>query len=531
MHRTNGDSKGTGVGKYDGSIDVYRDENPGSYDATQLRAEEMNAIQEEIANVIRGEGISLQTEAETFAQMFQLETAINTKLAANRITNTSSVPGGAVDDALDNLDAKIDALDSDDIANVSAVSGALVSDALDQLDSDIGALDTYDIADSVGVGPLLSDTIDDHESRLLTVEDTFSSLWYHGLLTGHSLYVDPASTRRVYFPSKGQATTLQSGDRGVMRRDSATSFYKSINASGSGSSFDNWTLGSAGGGVASAVPALKTSSWSGTATSGSNQIDSIAGGTSALQVGDMLYSGSSLRFPVDYLVVQEIVDSDSIKVHVNATSSGTDSFRIEYRPLYAFVLGDSTERGVFEYGFDNVANAANLLADTAGDGYDLHRLLGQILIINKATTFEVANMTLDSKGTAIFTEDLKFTNLLEFSVETFFPIPLRVDETAARYQRALYADIQLNAIATSSSGSGSIFVRGIPGGVAADRNIGLGWNAGYTYGAYPRDKVECRFPMYYAFPGIVAEPSGVSGNFSFHARLLGYHFDREHIDF
>lgn len=141
MHRCdNADSNGTATGKYDGTVAVYRDESLGSYDATQLRHQEMNAIQEEIANVIRGEGYSLQTDTETVAQMFQLETAINNKLYASRISNDSGVSGTNVDDALDQLNSDISGLGSDNIANDSTVSGTTVSDALETLDN---IIDTF----------------------------------------------------------------------------------------------------------------------------------------------------------------------------------------------------------------------------------------------------------------------------------------------------------------------------------------------------------------------------------------------------
>jgi hypothetical protein len=77
MHRcTNSNSKGTAVGAYDASVDIYRDELPGSYLATQLRHSEMNALQEEVSNVIRSTGTALLTDSETPAQMTQLRDAI-----------------------------------------------------------------------------------------------------------------------------------------------------------------------------------------------------------------------------------------------------------------------------------------------------------------------------------------------------------------------------------------------------------------------------------------------------------------------
>jgi len=79
MHRcTNSDSAGSGITKYSGPAPVYRDESPGSYDATQLRHLEMNAIQEEICNFIQSVGISLNADTEALTDMDQMETAIKT---------------------------------------------------------------------------------------------------------------------------------------------------------------------------------------------------------------------------------------------------------------------------------------------------------------------------------------------------------------------------------------------------------------------------------------------------------------------
>jgi hypothetical protein len=80
MHRCdNADSKGSAVGAYDGSVSVYRDQLLGNYNATQLRHQEMNSLQEEVANVIRATGVALQSDTETIAQMVQLNTAIDAK--------------------------------------------------------------------------------------------------------------------------------------------------------------------------------------------------------------------------------------------------------------------------------------------------------------------------------------------------------------------------------------------------------------------------------------------------------------------
>lgn len=91
MHRTLGDGYVTDAGKYVPSINVYADEAPPTRDATQLRHEEMNAIQEEIANVIEGEGYSLNPAMESPAQMCQLEAAINAKVNRERILRDAAI--------------------------------------------------------------------------------------------------------------------------------------------------------------------------------------------------------------------------------------------------------------------------------------------------------------------------------------------------------------------------------------------------------------------------------------------------------
>lgn len=110
MHRcTNADSPGSTTSGHGDTIAIYRDELPGSYNATQLRHNEMNAIQEEIAYVIEEEGITLNTDSETASSgMDQLNQAIEAKLKASRIYNDSTdVNGLNVDDALNTLKAEL----------------------------------------------------------------------------------------------------------------------------------------------------------------------------------------------------------------------------------------------------------------------------------------------------------------------------------------------------------------------------------------------------------------------------------------
>jgi hypothetical protein len=74
MHRTIGDGY-----IVDGGKNFYADEDPPTRSATQLRHQEMNAIQEEIATVIESTGQALNPTTEAYAQMTQLNTAINAK--------------------------------------------------------------------------------------------------------------------------------------------------------------------------------------------------------------------------------------------------------------------------------------------------------------------------------------------------------------------------------------------------------------------------------------------------------------------
>lgn len=85
MHRTDGDSYGL-----NGSDHVYRQESVGSYEATQLTYDAMNAIQEEIANVIEAQGITLNSSSEAFGDMDQLNDAIDDKILNEAVTRAAA---------------------------------------------------------------------------------------------------------------------------------------------------------------------------------------------------------------------------------------------------------------------------------------------------------------------------------------------------------------------------------------------------------------------------------------------------------
>lgn len=76
MHRTIGDSYGTDAGKR-----IFRQENTPSWQATQVTYDSMNAIQEEVANVITAEGYALNAPSEAVSAMTQLNVAIDKKVS------------------------------------------------------------------------------------------------------------------------------------------------------------------------------------------------------------------------------------------------------------------------------------------------------------------------------------------------------------------------------------------------------------------------------------------------------------------
>jgi len=84
-HRTIGDSYGTS-----GTKRVYREESPGNWDATQLKAEDANQFQEEIANIIEDAGLSLNSPGEPIASMNQASGVIQGYVAAEAFTRNAN---------------------------------------------------------------------------------------------------------------------------------------------------------------------------------------------------------------------------------------------------------------------------------------------------------------------------------------------------------------------------------------------------------------------------------------------------------
>jgi hypothetical protein len=136
MHRTNGDSYGTGTSSHGVSgIHIYRDELAGSYDATQGRHQEMNALQEEICDVIEHESIALNSDSETPSTMTQLRAALDARHVASRITNDSSAPGTYVDDSLTDLDSRLDTLEGQTLdTRISTLEGQTLDTRISTLE-------------------------------------------------------------------------------------------------------------------------------------------------------------------------------------------------------------------------------------------------------------------------------------------------------------------------------------------------------------------------------------------------------------
>lgn len=241
MHETLGDGY-----VEDGGKRVYADENPATgREATQFRHQEANSFQEEIANVIRDAGITLNSAGETISQMNQLNTAITQKINAAKaamqviinalttddIINESGVSGGSCSDvlnfladdintlqsALSDLQNTVDDLDSGDIDNASTVTGGDVTAALDNLSNLIAGLTSDDIGNESTIGGdsvttalstlhvLFDDYYDKVDSDARYVQKATSDLaWKTNLLTlmgstlsvgsGRSVTIDVSTT-------------------------------------------------------------------------------------------------------------------------------------------------------------------------------------------------------------------------------------------------------------------------------------------------------------------------------------------------
>ena len=136
MHRTEGDGFITDP---IGGQNVFADEDPPARDATQLRYQEANAYQEEIANVILAAGASLNAPSESIQQMVQLRDAINTLIAsavsaeaALRTSGDANVTS-YVNSQISAVNAVIAALNASNIADDSAWGLTTVYAVLNQI--------------------------------------------------------------------------------------------------------------------------------------------------------------------------------------------------------------------------------------------------------------------------------------------------------------------------------------------------------------------------------------------------------------
>jgi len=101
MHRTIGDSYGTSGGK-----NIFRQENLPSYDATQVTFDTMNAVQEELANIVEGFGVTLNTPSEAISAMNQAYTVIKAAIdseASARNANDRVQKGDLVRDQVNSV--------------------------------------------------------------------------------------------------------------------------------------------------------------------------------------------------------------------------------------------------------------------------------------------------------------------------------------------------------------------------------------------------------------------------------------------
>ena len=190
MHTIQGDGKlfDAGTGK-----DTFADENLPTRDATQMTHEFANALMFEIINVIESEGISLNAQSETFAQMNQLLEAIDKKVSAEatlRADGDSNLQSQVNSNAatitinslsINGLDLQFVNLKASEVQNDSGVSGSKVKDALDQLSTNIGALNGSSITNDSSVsGATVKDALETLEvavgNNVVNINDLFSSM-------------------------------------------------------------------------------------------------------------------------------------------------------------------------------------------------------------------------------------------------------------------------------------------------------------------------------------------------------------------
>lgn len=179
MHRTYGDGHVEVSGKR-----LYADEDLGTgRDATQVRHEEMNALQEEICNVVEAEGLTLNAPSEAVSSMNQMNTAINNKLKSGRITNQSSVTGANVTDALNNLKSVNDSQQSTLSLHTSQIGA---------LQGDVGTVVGGDLQTQVSAEKSRNDTQD---GQITTLQSQISALDPASAVKGDAFIYDTADSK------------------------------------------------------------------------------------------------------------------------------------------------------------------------------------------------------------------------------------------------------------------------------------------------------------------------------------------------
>ena len=154
MHRTEGDGFITDP---IGGQNVFADEDPPARDATQLRYQEANAYQEEIANVIIGAGIALNASSESIQQMVQLRDAINALIAVesgDRVIGDNNQQAYTLGQ-ISAVNGVIAALTGNNIGDDSAWATSSVRDALNIILSRINSLGANEDGVQVAMGPAL----------------------------------------------------------------------------------------------------------------------------------------------------------------------------------------------------------------------------------------------------------------------------------------------------------------------------------------------------------------------------------------
>jgi len=179
MHRTLGDGYIEVNGKR-----LYADEDLSSgRDATQVRHEEMNSLQEEICNVIEAEGLTLNSPSESISSMNQLNTAINNKLKTDRIVNQSSISGSNLTNVLNSIKSVNDTQQSAISTQASAIGA---------LQGAIGTVSGGDLQSQITTEKTRNDTQD---GEITALQAQIGALDPVGAVKGDALIFDTADNK------------------------------------------------------------------------------------------------------------------------------------------------------------------------------------------------------------------------------------------------------------------------------------------------------------------------------------------------